>query len=61
VTEFEQRASLRRGDWSVRVESRTRLTATRETFQFSADVEAFVGDETFVKRSWQLKIPRNMV
>ena len=61
VTEFEQRASMRRGDWSVRVESRTRLTATRETFQFSADVEAFVGDETFVKRSWQLKIPRNMV
>lgn len=60
-TEFEQRAVLRRGDWSVRVESRTRLTATLEAFQFSADVEAFEGEETFAKRNWQLTIPRNMV
>ncbi|HEY5597683.1 MAG TPA: CocE/NonD family hydrolase [Kiloniellales bacterium] len=60
-TEFEQRAIMRRADWSVRIESRTRLTATRDTFQFSADVEAFEGDDTFAKRKWQLTIPRNMV
>ena len=52
---------MRRKDWSVRIESRARLGATRDAFQFSADLEAFEDDEPFGQRSWQLAIPRQLV
>jgi putative CocE/NonD family hydrolase len=60
-TEVVQKTIMRRTDWSVRVECRTRLTATRTTFQFSGDLEAFEGDEPFAHREWQVAIPRQLV
>jgi uncharacterized protein len=60
-TEIVQRMTMRRKDWSVRIESRTRLSATRDAFQFSADLEAFEDDEPFGQRNWQLTIPRQLV
>ena len=39
-TELVQRVTMRRGDWSVRVESRAALTATAEAFHFAARLEA---------------------
>ena len=56
-----QRTVMRRTDWSVRIECRTRLIATRTTFQFSADLEAFEGDLPFAHREWQVAIPRALV
>ena len=41
--------------------SRARLGATRDAFQFSADLKAFEDDEPFGQRSWQLSIPRQLV
>jgi hypothetical protein len=52
---------MRRKNWSVRIESRVRLSATRDAFQFSADLEAFEDDEPFGHRTWQLAIPRQLV
>ncbi len=60
-TEVVQRTVMRRADWSVRIECRTHLTATRTTFQFDADLEAFEGDERFAHREWQVAIPRQLV
>jgi hypothetical protein len=60
-TEIVQRMTMRRQNWSVRIESRARLTATRENFQFSAELEAFEDDEPFAHRSWELAIPRQLV
>jgi hypothetical protein len=60
-TEVIQRTVMKRTDWSVRIECRTRLTATRTTFQFSADLEAFEGDVPFAHREWQVAIPRALV
>jgi putative CocE/NonD family hydrolase len=60
-TEVQQTTIMRRTDWSVRIECRTRLAATRTTFQFSADLEAFEGDEPFARRDWQISIPRQLV
>jgi putative CocE/NonD family hydrolase len=60
-TEVVQRTIMRRTDWSVRIECRTRLTATRTTFQFSADLEAFEDEEPFAQRSWQISIPRALL
>jgi putative CocE/NonD family hydrolase len=59
--ELSQRMVMRRNDWSVRIESRTRLTATTELFQFSGDVEAFEGDNLFERRVWNLSVPRRLV
>ncbi len=53
-TEVVQRTVMRRTGWSVRIECRTHLTATRTTFQFGADLEAFEGDEPFAHREWQI-------
>ena len=60
-TEFSQSALLRRGDWSVRVECRTRLTSTAEVFQFSGDLEAFEGDKSVTRRDWAIAIPRMLL
>jgi uncharacterized protein len=59
--ELSQRMIMRRADWSVRVESRTKMTATAELFQFSGDIEAFEGDAPFGQRSWSLSVPRRLV
>jgi putative CocE/NonD family hydrolase len=60
-TEFVQTATMKRGDWSIRVQCRTQLTATAEAFQFTADVEAFEGDVLFKRLDWTLAIPRALV
>jgi hypothetical protein len=60
-TEVVQKTVMRRTDWSVRIECRTRLSATRTTFQFSGELEAFEGDEPFAHREWQVAIPRQLV
>jgi putative CocE/NonD family hydrolase len=59
-TEIVQRTTMRRADWSVRIECRSRLSASKAAFQFSAEVEAFEGDERFARRDWQLDIPRDL-
>ena len=60
-TEVVHKTIMRRKDWSVRIESRVRLSATRDAFQFSAELEAFEDDQPFGQRSWQLSIPRQLV
>ncbi|MDH3473612.1 MAG: CocE/NonD family hydrolase [Rhodospirillales bacterium] len=60
-TEFIQTATLQRGGWSVRIECRTRLTATLESFQFTGDLETFEGETPFARREWNLTIPRAFV
>lgn len=57
-TEFEQTALMRRGDWQIRLECRSRLSATAEHFQFGCDLIAYEGDEPFARREWSLAIPR---
>ena len=61
ATELTQSATLTRGDWSVRLECRTRLAATADAFQFSGTVQTFQGGEPFAARDWTLAIPRKLV
>jgi len=60
-TELAQSSTLRRGDWSIRLECRTRLTATSEAFQFSGELQAFEGAAPFASRNWVLAIPRKLL
>ena len=59
--EIDQRTDLRRDDWVVRVETRTRLAATRTDFHFEADLEAFEGEERVFHKRWDEVIPRDLV
>ena len=52
---------LRRGDWSVRSETRTVLTSTPEAFHISADLDAYEGGERVFCRTWNLSLPRDFV
>jgi hypothetical protein len=57
--------SLARGDWGVRTEARTVLTATATEFHIRADLDAYETDKEGERRafcrSWQKKIPRDNV
>ena len=59
--EVEQETTFRRGDWCVRVATRTRLSATREAFRLEAALEADEGGERFFERHWDEHIPRDLV
>ncbi|HEX6986007.1 MAG TPA: hypothetical protein VF170_11560, partial [Planctomycetaceae bacterium] len=59
--EFRQQMMMRRDAWSVRLTSKTQLTATKDAFRFEGNVEAFEGDTPFASRVWSLSIPRRLV
>ncbi len=50
-----------RGDWYMRVEIRTTLTADQNTFFIQSGLEAFEGDERIYHRNWDRAVPRDMV
>jgi putative CocE/NonD family hydrolase len=59
--ELEQQTLMRRGDWSIRVEADTRLTATAGVFRLVARLTAFEGAERVFERLWDEEIPRDLV
>jgi uncharacterized protein len=60
-TEFVQSAVLRRKDWNVRIECRTRLSASAGMFHFTGDLEAFENEAPFATRNWTVAIPRQLL
>jgi len=60
-TEFTQETLLRRGDWLVKIECRTQMAATRDSFQFSGEIVAYDGEEAALRRDWTIAIPRALV
>jgi putative CocE/NonD family hydrolase len=60
-TELGSMALLRRGDWQVRIECRTRLTTTADAFQFGCDLECYEGDRLAFEKSWSIALPRRLL
>ena len=58
TAEVVQRTGLRSDAFDVRVEVRTRLTATVEAFRFEADVRAEEVGADVMTRRFDLRIPR---
>jgi hypothetical protein len=50
-----------RGDWQVRIETRTRMRATREDFLIDAELDAYEGAQRVFCRNWHAMIPRDLV
>ncbi|MFW5970344.1 MAG: CocE/NonD family hydrolase [Halofilum sp. (in: g-proteobacteria)] len=63
--EVERYRSLRRGSWGIRTVTRTELTCTREAFLLRADLDAYEqtadGEKRIFCRSWDKRIPRDLV
>jgi uncharacterized protein len=52
---------LSRGDWGVETRTRTVLTATRDTFELEATLDALEGDVPVHQQRWTRSIPRDLV
>jgi len=59
--EISQKTVLRRGSWMIRIETRSRMSATREAFLLSADLVACEGDDQVLSKNWDLSIKRDLV
>jgi hypothetical protein len=60
-SETYRSVSYGRGAWQVRVDTRTVLTATRDDFLVTAELDAFEGTERVATRRWNERIPRTGV
>ena len=50
-----------RGAWRVRTGTRTVMTCTRAAFEVAATMEAFESDRRVFSRTWDRRIPRDLV
>jgi uncharacterized protein len=57
--DVECRATYRRGDWDVRVETDITLTCTAESFRMQGRLTAFDGGELFAERRFDHEIERD--
>ncbi len=57
--DVECRATYRRGDWDVRVETDISFTCTSESFLMRGRLSAFDGGELFAERHFDHEIPRD--
>lgn len=57
----EQVREFRRDDWVVSTLTRTVLTSTETDFAIHATLDAYEGEARIFSRSWDEKVPRNLV
>ena len=60
-SEVTEEIMLRRGAWTVKVATQTRLAATRTTFELEGTLEAFEGGALVASRRWVRSVPRRGV
>ena len=54
-------AHRQRGSWRTRTEARIDFSCTAETFDVSAELVAWDGEDEFARRSWSFSVPRDHV
>ena len=59
--EARWRYELRRGDWSVRIDSRSVMTSDADSFHLARVVTAREGDTIVVARRWEEDVPRGLL
>ncbi|MCH4564928.1 CocE/NonD family hydrolase [Halomonas sp. EGI 63088] len=57
----EQTTTHRRGDWSTRLECRTQLTATPQSFRIRGILKAYEGGTLFARRDWDEEVARELL
>jgi hypothetical protein len=61
TAEIEQKTLFRRPDWEIRIETRVKMSATKETFAVEGTLRAFEGDVCVFDREWNERVPRHHV
>ena len=51
---------FRRGDWSVRIDSKSVMASDADTFHLSREVTAREGDTIAIARRWDEDVPRGL-
>jgi hypothetical protein len=54
-------AGYRRPDWDVNLKSELRISLTKDNFLLFGSIRAYEGEEEVFSRSWDRKIPRQLV
>jgi hypothetical protein len=60
-SELRQNVVMRRGGFSIRIQSAVRLAASSADFLFEAELEAFEGDHPVRSRKWDVRVPRRLL
>jgi hypothetical protein len=61
VIEAQITAGWERDDWRPRLLASSTFTTTKEDFVILGELSAFDGDEKVLTRTWDQKIPRQLV
>jgi len=61
TAEMQRAETISREPWQVRIETRMRLSCTRDAFQLMATLHAWEGATEVCHREWDLIIPRDLV
>jgi uncharacterized protein len=59
--EMQRSQTIQRDDWQVRIETRMRLSCTRDAFLLRASLRAWEGVREVCHRDWDRAIPRDLV
>ena len=57
--EVRQQSLLRRAGWSVQIDTRTQLSASRDAFLLEAELRALENGKLFFERQWHRRIERD--
>ena len=61
TAEMQRTETIRREAWQVRIETRMRLSCTRDAFLLQASLRAWEGTSKVCHREWDRSIPRDLV
>ena len=61
TAEMQRTETIRRDAWQVRIETRMRLSCTRDAFLLQASLSAWEGADEVCHRAWDRSIPRDLV
>ncbi len=61
TAEMQRTETIRRDAWQVRIETRMRLSCTRDAFLLQASLRAWEGSSEVCHREWDRSIPRDLV
>jgi uncharacterized protein len=61
VAEVRQTETMSRDAWQIRVETRIRLSCTRDAFLLQGSLCAWEGANEACRREWDRSIPRNFL
>ena len=61
ITECQRTASIGRGDWQTRIETKSRMTSDEMNFYLENHLEAYENDHVVFQKNWKTSVPRSFV